>query len=59
MYVVFAELQAEENHTIDIQCKSSYHRFLIGRGGANIRKVRDKFGARVIFPQKLSEILQI
>ncbi len=55
MYVVFAELQAEENHTIDIQCKSSYHRFLIGRGGANIRKVRDKFGARVIFPQKLSE----
>ncbi len=48
-------MQAEENHTIEISCKPSYHRFLIGRGGANIRKVRDKFGARVMFPQKSSE----
>ena len=30
-------------------------RFLIGRGGAKIRKVRDDFEARVIFPQKDSD----
>ncbi len=52
---LFLTVQAEENHTIEITCKPSYHRFLIGRGGANIRKVRDKFGARVMFPQKSSE----
>uniref|UniRef100_A0A8C6WP02 Vigilin n=1 Tax=Neogobius melanostomus TaxID=47308 RepID=A0A8C6WP02_9GOBI len=27
-----------------------YHKFLIGRGGVNIRRVRDKTGARIIFP---------
>uniref|UniRef100_A0A6Q2YGQ8 Vigilin n=1 Tax=Esox lucius TaxID=8010 RepID=A0A6Q2YGQ8_ESOLU len=27
-----------------------YHKFLIGKGGGNIRKVRDSTGARIIFP---------
>ena len=31
--------QVESNYTIDIKCKPAYHRFLIGRGGANVRKV--------------------
>ncbi len=47
--------QAQEHHTLEIRCKPEYHRFLIGRQGANIRRVRDKFGARVLFPQKSSE----
>ena len=47
--------QAQENHTLEIHCKPEYHRFLIGRQGANIRRVRDQFGARVIFPHKSSD----
>lgn len=47
--------QAQENHILEIRCKPEYHRFLIGRGGANISKVRDQFGARVMFPHKSSE----
>ncbi|XP_039250831.1 vigilin-like [Styela clava] len=38
--------------TIDIKCKPEFHRFLIGRNGATIRKVRDETGARIIFPQQ-------
>ena len=40
---------------MEIRCKPEYHRFLIGRQGANIRRVRDQFGARIIFPQKSGE----
>lgn len=47
--------QAQEHHTLEIRCKPEYHRFLIGRQGANIRRVRDQFGARIIFPQKSSD----
>lgn len=38
------------SHTAELKAKPEFHKFLIGRGGVNIRKVRDKFGARVIFP---------
>jgi len=38
------------SYTTEISAKPEFHKFLIGRGGVNIRKVRDKFGARVIFP---------
>ncbi|KAK3104810.1 hypothetical protein FSP39_010756 [Pinctada imbricata] len=38
------------NFTAEIRAKAEYHRFLIGRAGSNIRKVREKTGARVIFP---------
>jgi len=40
----------ESSFTADIRAKPEYHKFLIGRGGANIKKVRDKTGARIIFP---------
>jgi len=40
----------ESGHTLEIRCRPEYHKFLIGRGGSNIRKVRDATGARVIFP---------
>uniref|UniRef100_UPI00398F70C8 vigilin-like n=1 Tax=Pristiophorus japonicus TaxID=55135 RepID=UPI00398F70C8 len=36
--------------TAEIRAKPEYHRFLIGRGGANIRKVRERTGARIVFP---------
>lgn len=34
----------------EIRAKPEHHRFLIGRGGSNIRKVREKTGARIVFP---------
>lgn len=36
---VLHAFQVQSNYTIDIKCKPEYHRFLIGRGGANIRRV--------------------
>ncbi|ESO99461.1 hypothetical protein LOTGIDRAFT_231082 [Lottia gigantea] len=36
--------------TAEVHAKPQYHKFLIGRGGANIRKVRENSGARIIFP---------
>uniref|UniRef100_A0A3Q2NPL3 High density lipoprotein binding protein b n=1 Tax=Fundulus heteroclitus TaxID=8078 RepID=A0A3Q2NPL3_FUNHE len=45
-----AEEKQVNNFTADLQAKPEYHKFLIGRGGANIRRVRDRTGARIIFP---------
>lgn len=42
--------QQVNNFTVELQAKPEYHKFLIGRGGANIRRVRDRTGARIIFP---------
>ncbi len=55
MLVDVVNKHAQENYTVEIKCKPEYHRFLIGKGGAKIRKVRDELGARVIFPQKGSD----
>lgn len=38
------------SYTADVNCKSELHRYLIGKNGANINKVREETGARVIFP---------
>ena len=46
----FLSIQKEASHVLEVKAKPEYHRFLIGRGGANIRKVRDSTGARIIFP---------
>jgi transcription antitermination factor NusA-like protein len=40
----------ESGHSVEIQAKPAYHKFLIGRGGSNIKEVRDRTGARIIFP---------
>ncbi|XP_072896689.1 high density lipoprotein binding protein a isoform X1 [Hemitrygon akajei] len=45
-----AEEKQIKNYTCELRAKPEYHKFLIGRGGANIRKVRDNTGARIIFP---------
>lgn len=43
-------LQQTKSHTAELRAKPEYHKFLIGKGGGNIRKVRDSTGARIIFP---------
>ncbi|XP_026876745.2 vigilin isoform X2 [Electrophorus electricus] len=45
-----AEEKQVNRFSVMLQAKPEYHKFLIGRGGANIRRVRDRTGARVIFP---------
>ncbi|XP_023139106.2 LOW QUALITY PROTEIN: vigilin [Amphiprion ocellaris] len=45
-----AEEKQVNNFTAELQAKPEYYKFLIGRGGANIRRVRDRTGARIIFP---------
>ncbi|XP_071500490.1 vigilin-like [Diadema antillarum] len=45
----------QASFTADVHAKREYHRFLIGRGGANIRKVREETGARVVFPNDKDE----
>ncbi|XP_026576319.1 vigilin-like [Pseudonaja textilis] len=45
-----AEEKQISNHSVELHAKPDYHKFLIGRGGANIRKVRDRTGARIMFP---------
>ncbi|XP_028300483.1 high density lipoprotein binding protein a isoform X2 [Gouania willdenowi] len=48
--LALAEEKQTKSHTAELQAKPEYHKFLIGKGGANIRKVRDSTGARIIFP---------
>ncbi len=43
-------MQKESGHSAEVRAKPEYHKFLIGRGGANVRKIRESTGARVIFP---------
>lgn len=42
--------QQTRSFTADVRAKPEYHKFLIGKGGGKIRKVRDTTGARIIFP---------
>lgn len=46
----FLSCQQTKSHTAELRAKPEYHKFLIGKGGGNIRKVRDSTGARIIFP---------
>eukprot|EP00066_Takifugu_rubripes_P007967 XP_003973835.1 PREDICTED: vigilin [Takifugu rubripes] len=48
--LALAEEKQTKNFTAELQAKPEYHKFLIGKGGGNIRKVRDSTGARIIFP---------
>ncbi|XP_069344150.1 vigilin isoform X2 [Eulemur rufifrons] len=45
-----AEEKQTKSFTVDMRAKPEYHKFLIGKGGGKIRKVRDSTGARIIFP---------
>merc|ERR1711970_781972 len=37
-------------HSLEIKAKPEHHKFLIGRRGINIQKIRNETGARIIFP---------
>merc|ERR1719340_451723 len=36
--------------TADVKAKPQHHKFLIGKSGIHIQKIRDETGARIIFP---------
>eukprot|EP00088_Acartia_fossae_P053503 TRINITY_DN609_c0_g1_i4.p1 TRINITY_DN609_c0_g1~~TRINITY_DN609_c0_g1_i4.p1 ORF type:complete len:1249 (+),score=503.07 TRINITY_DN609_c0_g1_i4:195-3941(+) len=38
------------SHTAEVKAKPEHHKFLIGRQGINIQKIRNETGARIIFP---------
>lgn len=43
------------SYTEEVRAQPKHHRFLIGKNGSNIRKVREKTGARIIFPMERDE----
>lgn len=43
------------SHTAEVRADPKHHKFLIGKNGINIKKVRDKTGARIIFPSENDE----
>ncbi|KAG7202071.1 hypothetical protein KM043_004746 [Ampulex compressa] len=38
------------SYSAEVSAKVQHHKFLIGKNGANIRKIRESTGARIIFP---------
>lgn len=50
-----ADERLENSFTAEVTAKPEHHRFLIGKAGANIRQVREKTGARIIFPTNRDE----
>lgn len=51
--VVLLELSNEKqlsSFTAEVRANPKHHRFLIGKKGASIKKIRDSTGARIIFP---------
>lgn len=45
----------ESGFTEDLKCKWQHHKFLIGKSGASIKELREKTGARVLFPSDRDE----
>ncbi|CAH0720841.1 unnamed protein product, partial [Brenthis ino] len=43
------------SHTAQVRAKPEHHKFLIGKSGANIKKIREQTGARIIFPTEKDE----
>ncbi|XP_022244793.1 vigilin-like isoform X2 [Limulus polyphemus] len=41
--------------TVELKARPEYHKFLIGVKGANVKKVRQKTGARIVFPTNSDE----
>ncbi|XP_015598207.1 vigilin [Cephus cinctus] len=42
-----------------VRAKAQHHKFLIGKNGANIKKIRESTGARIIFPTEQDEDKEI
>jgi len=45
-----AEQKELTGFTVEVHCKPELHRFLIGKSGSSIKKVRDETDTRIIFP---------
>lgn len=45
-----ANERQQASFTAEVRAKQQHHKFLIGKNGASIRKIRDATGARIIFP---------
>lgn len=43
------------SHTATVRARPEHHKFLIGKSGANIKKIREQTGARIIFPTDKDE----
>jgi polyribonucleotide nucleotidyltransferase len=43
------------SYTAEVRAKPEHHKFLIGKNGANIKKIRDLTGARIVFPTDKDE----
>ncbi|XP_066928162.1 vigilin-like [Clytia hemisphaerica] len=54
-----AEERLENSFTEEITAKPEHHRFLIGRNGANIQKLRESTGARIVFPTRQDDNKEI
>jgi len=39
----------ESNHVLEVPIFKQFHKFVIGKGGVNIRKVRIKFHCHILF----------
>ena len=50
MLVELSNEKQTNSFTVEIKAQPAHHRFLIGKNGINIKKVRDSTGARVFFP---------
>lgn len=44
---------------LQVRAKAQHHKFLIGKNGANIKKIRDSTGARIVFPSNNDEDREI
>ncbi|XP_066146000.1 vigilin [Euwallacea fornicatus] len=47
------------SYTAEVRAKAQHHKFLIGKNGANIKKIRDSTGARIIFPSNIDDDREI
>lgn len=43
------------SHTAQVKAKPEHHKFLIGKNGSNIKKIREQTGARIVFPTEKDE----
>ncbi|KAJ3649324.1 hypothetical protein Zmor_021075 [Zophobas morio] len=47
------------SYTAEVRAKAQHHKFLIGKNGANIKKIRDSTGARIVFPSSTDDDREI
>ncbi|KAJ9575749.1 hypothetical protein L9F63_007395, partial [Diploptera punctata] len=43
------------SYSAEVRAKPQHHKFLIGKNGVNIKKIRDMTGARIVFPTEKDE----